>query len=166
MTCSMYRAVIFFQSIATLSWSLIRLLPSSTAKWLALWLRIWEAMDSDLGLEIHLSWPRLLVVFLSPSMRMVLQVRPQSLYSASIVLHCSLYMPAYSLTSYHIKQDYFGETLIFSNQLVNPATSSPADDLHHYVIPPRLLLTIRFYFQQTSGIHAPVGKRKRLFSIQ
>jgi hypothetical protein len=40
---------------------------------------------------------------------------------------------------------------------VNPATSSPADDVHHYVIPPKLLLT---NFQQTSGIHAPVGKRK------
>jgi hypothetical protein len=46
--------------------------------------------------------------------------------------------------------------LIFSNQLVNPATSSPADD----AIPPKLLLTNRVYFQQTSGIHAPVGKRK------
>jgi hypothetical protein len=50
--------------------------------------------------------------------------------------------------------------VMFSNQLVNPATSSPADDVHHYVIPPKLLLTSRFYFQQTSGIHAPVGKRK------
>jgi hypothetical protein len=50
--------------------------------------------------------------------------------------------------------------LIFSNQLVNPATSSPADDVHHYVIPPKLLLTSRFYFQQTSGIRAPVEKRK------
>jgi hypothetical protein len=49
---------------------------------------------------------------------------------------------------------------IFSNQLVNPATLSPADDVHHYVIPPMLLLTNTFYFQQTSGIHAPVGKRK------
>jgi hypothetical protein len=43
---------------------------------------------------------------------------------------------------------------------VNTATSSPADDVHHYVIPQKLLLTDRFYFQQTSGIHAPVGKRK------
>jgi hypothetical protein len=47
---------------------------------------------------------------------------------------------------------------------MNTATSSPADDVHHYVIPPkvtiRLLLINRFYFQQTSGIHAPVGKRK------
>jgi hypothetical protein len=50
--------------------------------------------------------------------------------------------------------------LLFSNQLVNPDTSSPADDVHHYVIPPKLLLTNRFYFQRTSGIHAPVGKRK------
>jgi hypothetical protein len=50
--------------------------------------------------------------------------------------------------------------MVFSNQLVNPATSSPADDVHHYVIPPKLLLTKRFYFQQTSDIHAPVGKRK------
>jgi hypothetical protein len=49
---------------------------------------------------------------------------------------------------------------LFSNQLVNPATSSPADDVPHYVIPPKLLLTNRFYFQQTSGIHAPVEKRK------
>jgi hypothetical protein len=40
------------------------------------------------------------------------------------------------------------------------ATSSPADDVHHYVIPPKLLLTNRFYFQQTSGIHTPVGKKK------
>jgi hypothetical protein len=40
------------------------------------------------------------------------------------------------------------------------ATSSPADDVHHYVIPLKLLLTNRFYFQQTSGIHAPVGKIK------
>jgi hypothetical protein len=43
---------------------------------------------------------------------------------------------------------------------VNLATLSPADDIHHYVIPPKLLLTNRFYFQQTSGIHVPVGKRK------
>jgi hypothetical protein len=43
---------------------------------------------------------------------------------------------------------------------VNTATSSPADDVHHYVISLNLLLTNRFYFQQTSGIHAPVGKRK------
>jgi hypothetical protein len=49
---------------------------------------------------------------------------------------------------------------IFLCQLVNTATSSPADDVHHYVIPPKLLLTNRFYFQQTPGIHAPVGKRK------
>jgi hypothetical protein len=48
---------------------------------------------------------------------------------------------------------------VFSNQLVNPANSSPAD-IHHYVIPPKLLLTNRLYFQQTSGIRAPVGKRK------
>jgi hypothetical protein len=53
-------------------------------------------------------------------------------------------------------QDLF----IFLYQLVNPTTSSPADDVHHYVIPPKLLLTNRFYFQQTSSIHAPVGKRK------
>jgi hypothetical protein len=49
---------------------------------------------------------------------------------------------------------------IFSNQLVNPATSSPADDVHHDFIPPKLLLTNRVYFQQTSGIHVPVGKIK------
>jgi hypothetical protein len=49
---------------------------------------------------------------------------------------------------------------VFSNQLVSPATSSSADDVHHYVIPPKLLLTNRVYFQQPSGIHAPVGKRK------
>jgi hypothetical protein len=52
-----------------------------------------------------------------------------------------------------------GFGLILSRQLVNTATSSPADDVRHYVIP-SLLLTNRFYFQQTSGIHAPVGKRK------
>jgi hypothetical protein len=50
--------------------------------------------------------------------------------------------------------------LVFLGQLVNTATSSPADDVHHYVISPKLLLTSRFYFQQTSGIHAPVEKRK------
>jgi hypothetical protein len=44
---------------------------------------------------------------------------------------------------------------------VNTAASSPAGDVHHYIIPPKLLLTSTFYFQQTSGIHAPVGKRKR-----
>jgi hypothetical protein len=49
---------------------------------------------------------------------------------------------------------------VFLCQLVNTATSSPADDVHHYVIPQKLLLTDRFYFQQTSGIHAPVGRRK------
>jgi hypothetical protein len=42
---------------------------------------------------------------------------------------------------------------------VNTATLLPADDVHHYVIPPKLLLTNRFYFQQTSRIHVPVGKR-------
>jgi hypothetical protein len=50
--------------------------------------------------------------------------------------------------------------ILFLSQLANTATSSPADDVHHYVIPLKLLLTNRFYFQQTSGIHAPVGKRK------
>jgi hypothetical protein len=49
---------------------------------------------------------------------------------------------------------------IFPNQLVNLATSSPADDVHHDIIPTKLLLTNRVYFQQTSGIHAPLGKRK------
>jgi hypothetical protein len=52
-------------------------------------------------------------------------------------------------------------TIVKWNQLVNPATSSPADHVHNYVIPPKLLLTNRFYFQQTSVIHAaPVGRRK------
>jgi hypothetical protein len=49
---------------------------------------------------------------------------------------------------------------VFLSQLVNTATSLPADDIPHYVIPPKLLLTNRLYFQQTSGIHAPVGKRE------
>jgi hypothetical protein len=40
---------------------------------------------------------------------------------------------------------------------VNTATSTPADDVHLYVIPPKVT-TDQFYFQQTSGIHAPVGK--------
>jgi hypothetical protein len=52
------------------------------------------------------------------------------------------------------------DTLLFLCQIVNTATSSLADDVHHYVIPPKLLLTNRVYFQQTSGIHEPVGKRK------
>jgi hypothetical protein len=43
---------------------------------------------------------------------------------------------------------------------VNTATSSPADDVNHYVITQKLLLTNRFYFQQTPDIHEPVGKRK------
>jgi hypothetical protein len=50
-------------------------------------------------------------------------------------------------------------TILFLCQLVNTATSSPADDVHHYIIPSNLLFTNRFYFQQTSGIHAPVGRR-------
>jgi hypothetical protein len=58
------------------------------------------------------------------------------------------------------KLTYVSRSRLFSNQLVNLATSLPADDEHHYVIPPKLLLTNRFYFQQTSGIRAPVGKRK------
>jgi hypothetical protein len=29
---------------------------------------------------------------------------------------------------------------LFSNHLVNPATSSPADDVHHYVIPPKVTI--------------------------
>jgi hypothetical protein len=44
--------------------------------------------------------------------------------------------------------------LLFLCQRLSTATSSPADDVHHY---PKVT---RFYFQQTSGIHAPVGKRK------
>jgi hypothetical protein len=32
------------------------------------------------------------------------------------------------------------EHKLFSNQLVNPATSSPADDVHHYVIPPKVTI--------------------------
>jgi hypothetical protein len=54
----------------------------------------------------------------------------------------------------------YEEYMLVLCQLMNTATSSPADDVHHYVIPPKLLLTNRFYFQQTSGIHAPAGKRK------
>jgi hypothetical protein len=38
-------------------------------------------------------------------------------------------------------------TILFFSQLVNTATSSPADDVPHYIIPPKLLLTNRFYFQ-------------------
>jgi hypothetical protein len=56
--------------------------------------------------------------------------------------------------------------LIFLCQRVNTATSSPADDVHHYVIPQKLLLTNRLYFQQTSGIHTPMGKMKGLFFIR
>jgi hypothetical protein len=40
------------------------------------------------------------------------------------------------------------------------ATLLPADEVHHYMIPQKLLLTSRFYFEHTYGIHAPVGKRK------
>jgi hypothetical protein len=50
------------------------------------------------------------------------------------------------------------DCLIFLCQRVNTATSSPADDVHHYIVPQKILLTNRFYFQQTFGIHAPVGK--------
>jgi hypothetical protein len=39
-------------------------------------------------------------------------------------------------------------------------SSSAVDDVHHYVIPPKLLLTNSVYFQQSSGIRAPVGKIK------
>jgi hypothetical protein len=42
------------------------------------------------------------------------------------------------------KEATFKYALLFSNQLLKPATSSPADDIHHYVIPPNLLLTNRF----------------------
>jgi hypothetical protein len=56
--------------------------------------------------------------------------------------------------------DMMPYSLVFLCQQVNTATSSPADDVHHYIIPQQLLLTSRFYFQQTSGIHVPVGKRK------
>jgi hypothetical protein len=56
-------------------------------------------------------------------------------------------------------QDNVGEFVFFC-QRVNTATSSPTDDVRHYVIPQNLLLTNRFYFQQTSGIHTPVGTRK------
>jgi hypothetical protein len=98
-----------------------------------------------------------------------------------IKFYCSLFMvsyfhestrgPTYSQSSHNILTSNienntkykFQEALLnrhLSNQLVNPATSSPADDVHHYVIPPKLLLTNRVYFQQTSGINAPVGKRK------
>jgi hypothetical protein len=58
------------------------------------------------------------------------------------------------------KITWFPVLQIESNHLLNPATWAAADDVHHYVIPPKLLLTNRFYFQQTPGIHAPVGKRK------
>jgi hypothetical protein len=46
---------------------------------------------------------------------------------------------------------------LFLCQRLNAANSSLAEDVHHYVIPQKLL---RFYFQQISGIHAPVGRRK------
>jgi hypothetical protein len=50
--------------------------------------------------------------------------------------------------------------VLYLCQRVNTATSSPADDVHHYVIHQMLLRTNRFYFQHTSGTHVPVGKRK------
>jgi hypothetical protein len=51
---------------------------------------------------------------------------------------------------------------VFLCQRVNMSSSSPADGIHHYVPVPaqKLLLTNRFYFQQTFGVHAPVRKRK------
>jgi hypothetical protein len=45
------------------------------------------------------------------------------------------------------------KVMLFLCQRVNTATSSPADDVHHYVTPEKLLLTNRFYSQQTSGGH-------------
>jgi hypothetical protein len=58
--------------------------------------------------------------------------------------------------SEHFYSNKFSILLCLCRRL-NTATSSPADDVHHYVIPPKVT---KFYFQQTSGIHAPVGKRK------
>jgi hypothetical protein len=56
---------------------------------------------------------------------------------------------------------WFMTSLLFSNQLVNPATLLAADDAHHDVIPPtQSYYWPIVYFQQTYGIHAPVGKRK------
>jgi hypothetical protein len=48
-------------------------------------------------------------------------------------------------------------SIVFLCQRLTTATSSPDDDVHCYVIPPKVT---RFYFQQTSVIHVPVGKRK------
>jgi hypothetical protein len=77
-----------------------------------------------------------------------------------IVLLCCLRLSHTSFLLVSMNMKLCGCVMVFSNQRVNPAPSFPADDIHHYVIPPKLLLTNRFYFQQTSGIHAPVGKRK------
>jgi hypothetical protein len=50
--------------------------------------------------------------------------------------------------------------MVFSNQLVSPATSSPADDVHHYVIPPKLLLTIDSIFNKLPVFMRQWGKEK------
>jgi hypothetical protein len=53
----------------------------------------------------------------------------QGFYSLPAQTHC-LWDPLHFLSN-----RYRGHRLEW-NQLVNPATSSPADDVHHYVIPP------------------------------
>jgi hypothetical protein len=35
---------------------------------------------------------------------------------------------------------YSSAALVFSNQLVKPAASTPADDVHHYIIPPKVTI--------------------------
>jgi hypothetical protein len=83
------------------------------------------------------------------------------MFARNCYLTCRLYSLSVITSSWRSPSTCYSITIIFSLEPVNePATSSPADDVHHYVIPQKLLLTTGLYFQQTSGIHAPVGKRK------
>jgi hypothetical protein len=72
---------------------------------------------------------------------------------------CKHILPYAILDLLAICYRHFNNYIIFLSHLVDMATSSPAD-IPHYINPPKLLLTNRFYFWQTSGIHAQVGKRK------
>jgi hypothetical protein len=50
--------------------------------------------------------------------------------------------------SAHLQYHGLPWPIIILCQRVNTATSSPANNVHHYVIPQKLLLTNRSYFQQ------------------
>jgi hypothetical protein len=101
--------------------------------------------------------PRILCV---PLLFLRLFYRPSSTETCGID-HCDLLLRNLLRLVWQIVLEKCPRTvLLFLCQRLNTATSSP---VMTYSITSSPQKVTRFYFQQTSGIQAPVGKKKRLF---